>query len=173
MADLDNIQAIAERVAATYGLELVDVEMHGGGKHRMLRVVIDRVKSAGEVGAPAVLGVTHEDCANVSREMSTILDVEEAAGAGPYTLEVSSPGLDRPLTKPADYERFVGSLVKLTTREPVENNRHFQGRLERFADRKLTVDVTAPKKKNKPAPQPHKLEIDLSNVDKANLVPEI
>ena len=60
MADLDNIHAIAERVAATYGLELVDVEMRGGGKHRMLRVVIDRVKPAGEVSdAPAVLGVTH------------------------------------------------------------------------------------------------------------------
>ena len=100
MVDLDNIQAIAERVAASYGLELVDVEMRGGGKHRMLRVVIDRVKPAGEVSAaPAVLGVTHEDCANVSREMGTILDVEEAVGAGPYTLEVSSPGLDRPLTK--------------------------------------------------------------------------
>jgi ribosome maturation factor RimP len=71
MVDLDNIQAIAERVAATYGLEIVDVEMRGGGKHRMLRVVIDRVKPAGEVSAaPAVLGVTHEDCANVSREMS-------------------------------------------------------------------------------------------------------
>jgi ribosome maturation factor RimP len=68
----------------------------------------------------------------------------------------------------------VGSLVKLTTREPVENNRHFQGRLERFADRKLTVDVTPPKKKkNKPAPEPRKLEIELANVDKANLVPEI
>jgi ribosome maturation factor RimP len=174
MVDLDNIQAIAERVAATYGLELVEVEIRGGGKHRMLRVVIDRVKPAGETsGAPAVLGVTHEDCANVSREMSTILDVEDAAGVGPYTLEVSSPGLDRPLTKPADYERFVGSLVKLTTREPVENNRHFQGRLERFADRKLTVDVTPPKKKNKPAPEPRKLEIELANVDKANLVPEI
>jgi ribosome maturation factor RimP len=174
MVDLDNIQAIAERVAASYGLEVVDVEMRGGGKHRMLRVVIDRLKPADEVSpAPAVLGVTHEDCANVSREMGTILDVEEAAGAGPYTLEVSSPGLDRPLTKPADYERFVGSLVKLTTREPVENNRHFQGRLERFADRKLTVDVTPPKKKNKPAPEPRKLEIELANVDKANLVPEI
>src|SRR3954464_11435800 len=179
MVDLDNIQAIAERVAATYGLELVEVEMRGGGKHRMLKVVIDRVKPQSEVpqsevsAAPAVLGVTHEDCANVSREMSTILDVEEAAGAGPYTLEVSSPGLDRALTKPADYERFVGSLVKLTTREPVENNRHFQGRLERFVDRKLTVDVTPPKKKNKPAPEPRKLEIELANVDKANLVPEI
>jgi len=62
MVDLDNIQAIAERVAASYGLEIVDVEMRGGGKHRMLRVVIDRVKPAAELsGAPAVLGVTHED----------------------------------------------------------------------------------------------------------------
>ena len=96
---------IAERVAASSGLEVVEVELRGGGKARMLRIVIDK---------PA--GVTHEDCANLSREVGTILDVEDVIPGGSYTLEVSSPGLDRKLFRPADYERFIGSRVKLTTR---------------------------------------------------------
>src|SRR5215813_13912426 len=110
--DLDHIREIAERVAASMGLELVDVEMHGGGKARMLRITLDK---------PG--GVTHEDCANVSRDVSMILDVEDAVPGGSYTLEVSSPGLDRKLLKPEDYTRFAGSRVKLMTREPVNGNR--------------------------------------------------
>ncbi len=103
-AALDHVREIAERVAASSGLELVDVEMRGGGKARLLRIFIDK---------PA--GVTHEDCANFSREVGTIFDVEDAVPGGTYMLEVSSPGLDRKLFKPADYERFAGSLVKLMT----------------------------------------------------------
>ena len=73
--------------------------------------------------------MTHEDCVNVSREVGTILDVEDAI-PGSYTLEVSSPGLDRKLIRAADYERFTGSRIKLTTQQPVNGNRHFEGRLE-------------------------------------------
>ena len=125
--EIDKVREIAERVAASSGLETVEVELRGGGKARMLRIVIDK---------PA--GVTHEDCANLSREVGTILDVEDVIPGASYTLEVSSPGLDRKLFRPADYERFIGSLVKLTTQQPVNGNRHFQGRLESFQQGRLT-----------------------------------
>jgi ribosome maturation factor RimP len=161
--EIDKVREVAERVAASGGLEVVEVELRGGGKARMLRIVIDK---------PA--GVTHEDCANLSREVGTILDVEDAVPGGSYTLEVSSPGLDRKLTRPADYERFAGSRVKLTTLKPVNGNRHFEGRLESFQHGHLTLDLTAVKKKRRPEPgAAEKLEIDLANVEKANLVPEI
>jgi len=120
-------------------------------------------------------GVTHEDCANVSREVGTILDVEDVIPGGSYVLEVSSPGLDRKLSRAADYERFTGSRVKLTTRDAVNGTRHFEGRLESFHDGQLVLDVgTGPRKKSKEAvAAPQKLEISLANVEKANLVPEI
>jgi ribosome maturation factor RimP len=159
----DRVREIAERVAASSGLEIVNVELRGGGKARMLRIVIDR---------PA--GVTHEDCVNVSREVSTILDVEDAVSGGSYLLEVSSPGLDRELFKAADYERFTGSLVKLTTRQALNGNRHFEGRLEAFQDGRLTLQLSKAGKKVKPVEGAEaKLEIELANVEKANLVPEI
>lgn len=172
--DLEHIQAIARRVAETLGLELVDVEFGGGGKARMLRVTIDK-PGAVKPGAGEI-GVTHEDCANVSREMSTILDVEDAVPGAAYTLEVSSPGLDRKLNRAADYVRFTGSLVKLMTREPVNNNRHFEGRLQGFTDGKLTLDVSdngRRKKKGKAVEGERKIEIELANVERANLIPEI
>jgi len=167
--DADRIRAIAERVTATSGLELVEVELRGGGKSRMLRIVIDRPPAGEQPG-----GVTHEDCASVSREVSTILDVEDAMPGGSYLLEVSSPGLDRNLFRPADYERFVGSLVKLTTRQPIEGNRFYEGRLERFEAGRLTLDLSAGRKKNRPAAgAAQQIEIEFANVEKANLVPEI
>src|SRR5260370_37606317 len=101
--DVDHIHAIAERVAVSSGLEIVELEIRGGGKARMLRIFIDR---------PG--GVTHDDCAKLSREVSTIFDVEDAVPGGSYVLEVSSPGLDRKLSRPVDFERFQGSRVKLT-----------------------------------------------------------
>jgi len=161
--DLEQVQAIAERVAASQGLELVEVEMRGGGKARMLRIFIDKPS-----------GVTHEDCANLSREVSTILDVEGAVPGGSYVLEVSSPGLDRKLFRPADFERFQGSRVKLTTRMPVNGNRHFEGRLEHFESGRLTLDLSEARRKHRPAEgAPRNLELELANVEKANLVPEL
>jgi ribosome maturation factor RimP len=166
--DLEKVQAITERVAGSLGLEVVEVELRGGGKARMLRIFIDKPQ-----------GVTHEDCASLSREVSTILDVEDAVGSGPYVLEVSSPGLDRKLFRAADFERFQGSRVKLTTRMPVNGNRHFEGRLEHFESGKLTLDLAEARRKFRPkqnaggAPAPQKLEIELANVEKANLVPEL
>jgi ribosome maturation factor RimP len=92
--------------------------------------------------------VTHGDCANFSREFGTILDVEDAISTS-YTLEVSSPGLDRKLTKAAEFERFVGSRVKLTTRNPVNNNRYFEGRLESFREGRLTLDLSVSSHKSR------------------------
>src|SRR5919198_2020831 len=139
----DRVREIAERVAASSGVEVVEVEFRGGSKSRMLRITIDK---------PA--GVTHEDCANLSREVGTILDVEDAVPGGSYLLEVSSPGLDRKLFRPADYERFTGSRVRLTTREPVNGNRHFEGRLESFRQGRITLQLGAKasgKKQQQPA----------------------
>lgn len=161
--DLDRVREIADRVALSNGLEIVEIELKGGGKSRMLRVFIDK---------PA--GVTHEDCASFSREVGTILDVEDVMPGGSYVLEVSSPGLDRKLVRPADFERFVGSQVKISTRQPVDGNRHFEGRLESFTEGRLTLDLRRPSKKAAlDANASKKLEVELGNVEKANLVPEI
>src|ERR1700685_1426584 len=167
--EIDKVREIAERVAASSGLEIVEVELRGGGKARMLRIVIDKPD-----------GVTHEDCAILSRDVGTILDVEDAIPGNSYLLEVSSPGWDRKLFRPADYERFTGSRVKLTTRNPVNGNRHFEGRLENFQNGRLTLDLSPVRKKksrpDKSRPEeisPQKLEIELANIEKANLVPEI
>src|SRR5258708_1619519 len=137
--EIDRVREIADRVAASSGLEVVEVELRGGGKSRMLRVFIDK---------PG--GVTHEDCANLSREVGTILDVEDVIPGNSYLLEVSSPGLDRKLSRPADFQRFTGSRVKLTTRQPVNGNRHFEGRLEDFQNGRLLLDLSTARKKHRP-----------------------
>jgi len=155
--DIERVREIASQVGASSGLEVVEVDMRGSGKARMLRVFIDK---------PA--GVTHEDCANFSRELGTILDVEDVVPGDSYVLEVSSPGLDRKLSRPADFERFTGSRVKLTTRTPVNGSRHFDGRLLSFQNGKLTLALGADKKSKTDAT----LEIELGNIEKANLVPE-
>jgi len=169
--DVDRVREIAERVAASSGLEVVEVEFLGGGKARMLRVFLDKPGA----GTDALAGVTHEDCANFSREFGTILDVEDVM-PGSYTLEVSSPGLDRKLIKAADFSRFTGSRVKLTTRQPVDNNRHFEGRLESFQDGRLTLDLSVSSHKSRKkmgTAAGQKIEIEFANVEKANLVPEL
>src|SRR5580658_1495199 len=170
--EIDQVRAIVERVATGSGLEVVEVELRGGGKARMLRIVIDKVPQPGATDKP--VGVTHEDCANLSREVGTILDVEDVIPGNSYLLEVSSPGLDRKLLRPADYERFTGSKVKLKTRNPVNGSQQFEGRLQSFHQGRLTLEVGATKKKARPGdPAPQALEIELANVEKANLVPEI
>jgi ribosome maturation factor RimP len=154
--EIDQVREICERVAADFGLEVVEVELKGGGKARTLRIYLDK---------PG--GVTLDDCATVSREVGTILDVEDVIPGGQYTLEVSSPGLDRKLVKASDYERFTGSLVKLQTRDAINGSRNFQGRLQGLRDGRVALEI--PAKKKVPAAQ---VEVELSNVEKANLVPE-
>jgi len=173
--ELDRVREIAERVAASSGLEVVELEFRGSGKARMLRVFLDK---PGAAGGDPLAGVTHGDCTNFSRQFGTILDVEDAV-PGSYTLEVSSPGLDRKLTKASDFERFVGSRVKLTTRQPLDNNRYFEGRLESFQEGRLTLDLSVASKKSRKkmgaaaTEQGQKIGIEFANVEKANLVPEI
>ncbi|HEY6373667.1 MAG TPA: ribosome maturation factor RimP [Candidatus Sulfotelmatobacter sp.] len=167
--DVERVREIAERVAVSSGLEVVEIEFLGGGKARMLRVFLDKPAA----GTDPLAGVTHEDCANFSRELGTILDVEDVM-PGSYTLEVSSPGLDRKLIKAADFTRFTGSRIKLTTRQPVNSNRHFEGRLESFQDGRLMLDLSvASHKSRKQMGAVAKIEIEFANVEKANLVPEI
>src|SRR5450432_1125978 len=169
--DVDRVREIADRVAASSGLEVVEVEILGGGKARMVRVFLDKVAA----GADPLAGVTHEDCANFSREFGTILDVEDVM-PGSYTLEVSSPGLDRKLIKAADFKRFTGSRLKLTTRHPVDSNSHFEGRLESFENGRLTLDLSVASHKSRKkmgAAAGEKIEIEFANVEKANLVPEL
>ena len=169
--DVERVRQIADRVATSSELEVVEIEFLGGGKARMLRVFLD--KSA--AGNDPLAGVTHEDCANFSREFGTILDVEDLV-PGSYTLEVSSPGLDRKLVKAADFARFTGSRMKLMTRQAVDNNRHFEGRLESFQDGRLTLDLSVASHKSRKKmgdAAGKKVEIEFANVEKANLVPEI
>lgn len=113
----ERVKAIAEKVAIDQGLELVHAEVAGPDNKPIVRIFIDK---------PA--GVTHQDCSEVSLHLGTILDVEDFIHSA-YTLEVSSPGLDRGLYKRADYERFAGSLAKVKTKRAIGNQRNFRGRL--------------------------------------------
>lgn len=171
--NLESIRAAAERVARSEGLEIVDVEWKVG-KQRFLRVYIDRVpqrKPSADGGNAAEEGfdpdpkISHADCERVSQQLSVILDVEELIeGPAGYILEVSSPGLDRALKKPGDFERFVGRLAKISTSEPIENAKFFEGRLAGFADGKVRMELQGK--------EPRMVEIPLEGIRKANLVVE-
>jgi ribosome maturation factor RimP len=175
--DLEKIRDAAERVARSEGLEIFDVEWKVG-KQRFLRVSIDRVPKAGAAmtdsagtvmaGAEAreggQLGVSHADCQRVSQQLSVILDVEELIPGPGYILEVSSPGMDRALRKPAEYERFRGRMAKISTTEPVEDEKYFEGRLAGFVDGKVQLEL-----KGKVA---RTVELPLEKIRKANLMVE-
>ncbi len=229
---LDEIRALAERVAASHALDVVDIEyLGGGGKHRTLRVYIE--KNEGEraklrervahilalqamqqdgdepeaeqasgpdeealsleavseedeallEGLPSVTnlellsGVTHEDCELFSRDFGTVLDVEELVPGTEYLLEVSSPGLDRRLTRAEEYQRFSGSLVKLQTVEPVDGNRHWQGRIAGVEDGRLTLELVEARqggkaKKSQSKARATTVTLMMANIEKAQLVPE-
>jgi len=130
------VRAIAGRVAASYGLEIFDVQFRREATGMVLRVRIDRPGS----GATAEESVSVDDCANVSRDLSAIFDVEDVV-PGAYTLEVSSPGLDRPLTRPDDYRRFAGRRAKLVMREAVDGQTFFKGRLGGLEDGRVVIDA--------------------------------
>jgi ribosome maturation factor RimP len=124
MQPLEQIRAIAERVAASRGLEIWDIQSRRETGGHVVRVFIDR---PGPSAAPED-SVSLEDCEQVNREIGTILDVEDPLPFA-YTLEVSSPGLDRPLRGVHDYRRFAGRLAKVVVSEPVDNQKAFEGRL--------------------------------------------
>jgi len=189
---MDEIRRLAERVAASHHLEIVDVEFGGGGKSRALRVYVEkdaagrkrlaeRAEAGEEInlpkGVPVELlsAVTHEDCVAFATDFGTLLDVEDVVPGAEYTLEVSSPGLERKLSRAEEFERFAGSLIKVKTFTPVNDSRLWTGRLTGFADGVLRIDVNAVKQKGKAkkAAIADVLEIELKNVEKANLVAEI
>jgi ribosome maturation factor RimP len=194
-AKLDEIREAAERVAASHGLDVVDLELAGPAKERVLRVFLEknaegraRLKTeiaAGVEGLPERLvegklsveqlsGVTHEDCAEFSRDFGVLLDVEDLVAENEYTLEASSPGLDRKLTKPEEFQRFAGCLVKVQTFEPIRNNRHWRGRLLAGSRGNIALDLAAVHQNSKSRKTGvDTVEIALKNVEKAELIPEI
>jgi ribosome maturation factor RimP len=172
--DLEKIRDAAERVARSEDLEIVDVEWKVG-KQRFLRVYIDKVPGGGNTatisGGAEGIGVSdpypkisHADCQRVSQQLSVILDVEELIPGPGYVLEISSPGMDRALRKPADFERFKGRMAKISTNEPVGEAKVFEGRLAGFADGKVRMEL-----KGKEA---RTVELPLEAIRKANLVVE-
>jgi ribosome maturation factor RimP len=207
---LDEIRTAAERVAASHGLDVVDLEFAGPAKDRVLRIFLEKnaagraqLKAAitagiagdgvealpvrlaeGTLSVEQLSGITHEDCAAFSRDFGVLLDVEDLIPGAEYTLEASSPGLDRKLSKPEEFQRFSGSLVKVQTFEPIRNNRHWQGRLLAGAKTgagskseggaTITLDLNAVKQNSKTKKTGvNMVEIALNNIEKAQLVPEI
>ena len=156
--DLEKVREAAERAAHAFGLEIFDVEWKVG-KQRLLRVYLDRLPGPQN---PEGLGVTHEDCQHVSEQLSVVLDVEDLVPGPGYVLEVSSPGLDRKLIKPADYERFVGRLAQIWVNEPVDNQKYFEGRLAGFANGIVKLAL-----------KDHEIAVPYSGIRKANLKVEL
>jgi ribosome maturation factor RimP len=148
--ELDRIRDAAERAARSAGVEVVDVEWKIG-KQRFLRVFIDKPE-----------GVSHRDCQAVSEQLGVLLDLEDLVPGSRYVLEVSSPGLDRKLTKPSEFERFKGRLARISTTEPVANAKFFEGRLAGFADGRVKIDVRG-----------QIIEVPFADIRKANLVVEL
>jgi ribosome maturation factor RimP len=148
--EVQRIREAAERVARSLGLEVVDVEWKVG-RQRFLRVYIDK---------PG--GISHKDCEQLSHQLSVILDVEDLVPGPRYILEVSSPGLDRKLAKPAEFERFAGRLARISTNAPVENQKFFQGRLAGVADGKVQIEVNG-----------RVIAVPMEEIRKANLVVEL
>ena len=151
MVDLEIIREMAKRVAMSEGLHLVDVELKGGNSNQLLRVFIDK---------PG--GVSHADCALVSEQLSAMLDVEDIF-PGRYVLEVSSPGLDRKLTRPSDYTYFVGRRARVVLKEATGEQRVLEGRLAGFENGRVRLDLG----------ERGLQELDLNNIRKAQLVVEL
>jgi ribosome maturation factor RimP len=133
--EIEQVRAIAERVTRSHGLEVWDIVSRRESSGQVIRVFIDR---PGPAATPEE-SVSIEDCVEVSREIGTILDVEDPLPSA-YTLEVSSPGLDRPLRGAEDYRRFAGRLAKIVVREAVDNQKAFEGRLRGVEDSAVLLE---------------------------------
>ena len=151
MLDLEKIREMAERVATSEGLHLLDVELKGGNSNPLLRVYIDKAA-----------GISHADCASVSEQLSAMLDVEDPF-PGRYVLEVSSPGLDRKLTKPSDFIYFAGRRARVVLRVAVGAQKVLEGRLAGFEAGRVRLDLG----------EQGLQEVDLANIRKAQLVVEL
>lgn len=143
---IDNVREILDSLLLEEGLELVDIQYRREGRGKVLRIYIDKLG-----------GVTIGDCTKISRELGTLLDVNDIV-TGPYTLEVSSPGLDRTLKKPRDFERFKGKKVKIKTKKEIQERKVFIGRLLDFINGVAQVEVDG-----------HTYFIPHNEIEKANL----
>jgi ribosome maturation factor RimP len=152
------IAEIAERVGEPEGIEIVEVQLLGAGRGRLLRIFIDRDISGDEAGNPAK-GVTHADCEFISHQVGTILDIEDVIPGDSYTLEVSSPGLERKLSRAKDFERFVGQKAKVVLREPVENQRSWVGKLAGISQGIIALEPSTGRV----------IHFPLAQIEKANL----
>ena len=191
---MEKIRQTADRVASSHGLEVVELEYLGGSKQRVLRVFIEqnsemRARRAAEatgeeqefvtqlasggISVDQLAWITHEDCERFSQDFGTVIDVEELVPANDYTLEVSSPGLDRKLATRADFARFQASPVKVRTFTPVAGNRHWSGKLKEVGPEGIVLDLTPKKQKGAHKSAGQTVEIAFANIEKANLAPEI
>jgi ribosome maturation factor RimP len=146
----EELTRLLEPTIEQLGYELADLELKLAGRDSLVRVFIDKPE-----------GVGLEDCETVSRQVSAVLDVEDPV-PGHYVLEVSSPGLDRKLTKPAHYRRYVGDEVRVQLRFPIEGRRKFRGRLTAASEETIQIDVDG---------QLH--ELPIASIDTARLVPSL
>ncbi len=190
---MDAVRAAADRVAASHGLEVVEIDFAGAGKARALRVFVEKDAAGREAlkaqaaeensgfpsGVPveALSGVTHEDCAAFATDFGTVLDVEDLIpGSSEYTLEVSSPGIERRLYRAADYVRFSGFMVTAKLFTAVGGAKTLTGRMT-FADDTVTLDLSAVKQKGRKKkgaePAPETVSLPLRDIEKAQLVAEI
>jgi len=160
VVDLGKIRAIAERVAKSEGMTWVEVELKGGAKNALLRVYVDKPE-----------GVSHADCQNISEQLSAILDVEDPF-PDRYTLEVSSPGLDRKLSKPSDFEHFTGRRARLVLREPLPDSdqKVLEGRLAGFESGRVRFE---PDRRPGRADAGEVRDVDFENITKAQLIVEM
>ncbi len=145
---LQRITDLGEKAALGTGIEIAEIQLRGAGKARLVRVYIDKPE-----------GITHGDCELISERFGKLLDEEDAIPGDSYTLEVSSPGVERKLSKPRDFERVVGQKVRLALREPLEAQTRLEGKLARFDGGILELE-TAPGRL---------VPVPLEQVQKANL----
>jgi ribosome maturation factor RimP len=145
---LGAISALSERAAVGTNIEIADVELRGGGSARLLRVYIDK---------PG--GVTHNDCELISERLGALLDEQDLIPGDRYTLEVSSPGLERALKKPRDFERVLGRNVKVSLKEPLKGQRRLEGKLMEVAGDAIRIEL----------PSGERLQLEIHQLQKANL----
>jgi ribosome maturation factor RimP len=142
------ITTLSDQAAAGTGIEIVDVELRGAGKARLLRVYIDKPP-----------GVTHGDCQLISERLSGLLDEQDVMPSDGYTLEVSSPGVERTLKRPRDFERVAGQAIKVSLRDTVEGLKRLEGKLLGVEGGAIRVEIESGKV----------VQVDLAQIQKANL----
>ena len=145
---LEKLTELSERAVTGTGIDIAEVQLRGAGKARLLRVYIDK---------PG--GITHADCELISGRLGRLLDEEDAVPGDSYTLEISSPGVERKLSQPRDFQRVVGQKIRLAVRDPIEGQTRLEGKLALFAEGILHVEISPG----------HRVQVPLEQVQKANL----